>query len=79
VLRILINIVLIVFAPAFIIFGLTYFSSFTLGGVAITLFIILTLLVLLLVSYLSAIITVFTTAVWYLTFEEIYEQSGDKL
>lgn len=73
--RILINLGLVILAPIAIILGTAALSAFALGTLGLIITIIIAIIILFFASYLSAIISVFTTAVWVVTFEMVYEES----
>jgi len=77
--RILINIVLILFIPIFILVAVAYFSSLSLGVWGFVIAFLVALVLVGLVSYLNATINAFATAVWVLTFHELYENNKSEL
>lgn len=78
-LRILINIILILFIPIFILLAVAYFSSLSLGFWGFAIAIAVAVILVSVVSYLNATINAFSTAVWVLTFRDLYEKSKNEL
>ncbi len=77
--RILINIVLILLIPVLVLVAVAYFSSLSLGLWGILIAILVVLVLVGVVSYLNATINAFATAVWVLTYHELFEKSKDQM
>lgn len=76
-LRIIINILLILFIPLVIILGTAYLSTLALGFYGIVLAVVVATVLIFLTSYFNALINVFTAAVWTLTFNVLYLESAE--
>lgn len=72
--RIIIQLVLVIIIPAIVVIGLGYFASTSLPGYGIIILASFSLLLLILASYLAAIVYVFSVAVWTFTFLDFTSQ-----
>jgi len=66
--RIIIQLVLVIIIPAIVIVGLGYFASTSLSGYSLLILVGFSGLLLILASYLAAVVYVFSVAVWTFTF-----------